>query len=148
MKWIISLLIFTGIAFAQDIPRPGSYPEKVWDAKAISGTQADSIRGAGYQIGGADLLGLFGKFVSRNDSINIVIYFDYSPDGKNWLKRVPVDTIIVSGTQDTSIAFQYDGYFDSGAQVRPRMVSNATATDTTDVTFWIVPHWLGAGRLF
>lgn len=149
IKYAIGIVVFiTTALYAADIPRPGSYPDKVYDSFVISGAETDSLRGAGLQINGVDMLGVFGKFVSRNDSINIVIYLDYSPDGKTWLHRVPMDTIIVSGTQDTSIAFKYDPYADWGENVRTRLVSSAAATDTTEVTLWLVRHYLGAGRLF
>uniref|UniRef100_A0A6M3IJB9 Uncharacterized protein n=1 Tax=viral metagenome TaxID=1070528 RepID=A0A6M3IJB9_9ZZZZ len=147
---ILLLLFLAGTAWGRSIPLPppGHYSEKMHDSVAVSGSKIDTSYGAGVQLGGADMCGYVGCFTSRNDSINLVILADFSNDGIHWYETVPIDTIVVSGETDTTVAEAFEGYRDWLPFVRTRVKGAMTSTDTVDVQVWLVPLFLNRSRMF
>lgn len=146
---IVSLLLCVGIAHAQDsfsLPAPGVYRQTVHDDVALSGGRADTS--GVVRIHGADLYGFFARYNATNDSVNIRVYADFSTDGAWWPITVGLDTMIASGTVDTSRAKDMSNIFlDHPIYARSRIVSAAAVTDTVVVKVVWTVHYLGLLRL-
>jgi len=127
------------------IPQGQTKPLKVQDSVAVAGGKADTS--AYYTIAGFDIAALFGKYTSRNDSMNIAVYVDLGPDPTRWLKSVRLDTFAISGTNDTTMAERADDFPEWAVYGRSRVKNWAAATDTVDVQLWWILHYLNLQRM-
>ena len=142
------MLFLPAIAYAQiqSSPTPGVYASVVFDSTRIAGGKSDTSRSV-VKIFGADMFGYMAQYGSVNDSINVEVYADFSADGYRWFHTSGLDTMIVSGTADTTRVRQieiptYPIY------ARCRVKALAASSDTVAVRIvWLV-HYLGLQRLY
>ena len=137
-------------ASAQDLPIPQQITaiRTPFDSVAVAGGESDTSRS--FSANGHSLIAYTAFYRSRNDSINMEVYADFSEDGKRWpaAATVGLDTVIVSGETDADESKRMNTFPDFHRYSRIRVNSLAASTDTVDVIIQIVPHYFGGLRLY
>lgn len=128
-----------------DLPQPGWRSFVVADSVTLAGGASDTS--AVVNTAGFDVFGYFAQFVSRNDSINVTVVAEPSPDKVHWFAGYGLDAILVSGTGDSSIGKTFHSFPDYPPYHRAIIANNAAADDTLNVTIWWVLHYLRLERL-
>lgn len=129
----------TGLTFPHP---PGSQLYVLRDTLQIVATGKDTS--VGVKIAGCDLWAYYVKYDARNDSTNIKLYIDISPDNKNWVswQAGAYDSALVSGTTDTERLRQLVNPPNYSMWARNRTNGAQATGDTSKVTIeWIV-HWI------
>lgn len=145
-----ALFLFIGAIplYAQQRPvpalSPGTYPMAMQDSVDIAGAGKDTSDAVAVNC--IDFLSYYAQYHSRNDSINIEVYADFSPDGLHWLHTVGLDTALVSGTADAIEAKRVDFFPDWALFARCRVVGAHASTDTVDVSVWWHKTYFGVMR--
>lgn len=129
----------------RELPRPGVYPTATQDSVVLAGGKNDTS--VSFPTYGVDIVGFWGYYKSRNDSTNLVVRLDFSPDNKHWLKTVTIDSVVTSGAADSMAAERIDTFPDWAYFARCRVNSSAAATDTVDTFIWYLLHYMAKPRL-
>ena len=147
MKSLLLVLVMASAAMAQgNLPDIGRAPYPLFDS--TRGAGGDTLLSKGtINSGGADLVGFFARYFAEDDSINVKVSAEFSPDGSLWFGSLGIDTAIVSGQADTSKMKRLDTFPDYSAFSRIRVVSLAATSDTVAVTIKLILHRLGMSRL-
>jgi len=118
------------------------------DSTALAGGESDTTRGI-ILMRSVDMAAYMAQYTSRNDSTNILVRADFSADGERWVHTITLDSVLVSGTTDSTEAKRLDDFPDWPIYCRVRTTNNAVATsDTVDVYSWLILHYLAKPRLW
>ena len=151
-KWAALLLLIPGLLWAlpsrRVIPErqlnPGSITEQITDTTAIVANAIDTTRS--FSLGALNLLAYYGRYQSRNDSSDFIVALDISPDQNDdhFLFYDNLDTIDISGTNDTIVYKQITTPPNWALYGRLRIIGGMPAGDTVDVTTFITKTYLYA----
>ena len=140
IRILLSILLLSGLAQALDpnpnenLRAPGQRTVGMQDSVEVSVTGADTSLGV--WIGGSDKIRYYLEYESRNDSINVKIFLDIAPINrpKFYTPWAKIDSMVVSGTSDTTHYLSITSPPFDAMYGRLRAVGAMPSGDTVDVT--------------
>ena len=128
--------------------RPGTTTYEMHDSSQVVAAEADTSLGY-ISMGGVDVLGVKVHYKSLNDtdSINCIIYMDISDGDDDWVQWGGLDTMVVSGANDTTVVKRVPNHPDYAGKARTRIQGAAVAGDTVNVVVRLITVVASDSRL-